>query len=484
MKYLGKIIFLLVLFFTATLYGSVKASVEPNVVYTGEVATYKLTISGEDIVAPRINSICGNHIVATSTHTSITMVNGDFTKNYVYSYDFVPKEDCIVEPVRVEVDGKIEESNSVKVVVRPPSQEKGVKFLLSLESSKERVYVGEPFVLTLTLKQKKDAQVVDSQFVEPDFKGFWLKEKLPATRKEDGAYFITTAKYKLAAQREGNLSIAPAQIRIATRVNTRDMWGSFMPQVKWRSYFSNSVSIEAQPLPNNAKLVGDFTITAVADKTTINPNEAVNVTVTVRGEGNLEDIESFKPYINGVNIFDEKIKIKGNTLTQKLAFVSDRDFTIPSFHLDFYNLKTQQVQRITTKPIQIKVQGAANTAATPNTQLHIQKVTNTQESATNTQQEGVSSSNVNLVWIVVAFVMGMGVGALLMFKQPWQLGKKEKKLNIKDEKVLLMKLMEFKDKDPEVQKIVDILENNIYNGASQKVDKKQLKEILKKYNIS
>jgi hypothetical protein len=483
MKNLGKKIFLGILICVATLHAGVTATVEPSQLYEGDMATYTLTIDGGEVNKPIIDDICGNEIIATSSSTSIAMVNGDYTKSYKLSYQFMPRKSCIVNPVSVEVDGKKELSNSVKVEVKPASQEKNRDFTLTLKSSKERVYVGEPFDLTLVLKQSNNAQAVDSQFIEPDFKGFWVKKRYKTSRTQKGDFTITTAKYKLAAQREGNLTIKAAQLRVASRVNTRDVWGSFMPQIKWRSYYSNPLTITAVPLPNNAQLVGDFTLKAFADKTTIHPNEAVNVTVVVKGDGNLEDIKTFKPFLNGVNVFDEKVQIEGDKLTQKLAFVSDRDFTIPPFHLDFYNLKTHKVQRITTQPIEVKVVGGTPATQTQQaTPLKVKKAPQMQESIetpTSNTQGGFS-----FMTLIVGFVVGVACGVLVMVYKPFVLQTKEKKLNIKDEKVLLMKLMEYKDSDQEVAQFVDILEKNIYESKGLKVDKKRLKALLKKYNIA
>ena len=258
------------------------------------------------------------------------------------------------------------------------------------------------------------------------------------------------------------------------------MWGSFMPQIKWKNYYSNEVTIHAKALPNNAKIVGNFTISAVADKTEITPSEAVNVTVTVKGNGNLEDIESFKPYINGVNVFAEKIVIKSDTLTQKLAFVSDKDFTIPPFKLAFYNLKTQRVEQIKTKAIHIKVKGSPKTSSS----LEIKKAPQESLTIKKADNNSGSSASVNYIVVLIAFLIGIGVGIAVMILKPFKISKREKKLNIKDEKLLLLKLLPYKDSDPDVQKIVDILEGNFYGEQKGKIDKKLLKEILKKYDIS
>jgi hypothetical protein len=476
MKNLGRM-FLLIFLVSNTIYASVIASVEPKSLYAGEEAEYKLTINGKNVKKPLIDTICGNDIISTGSQTSIQMINGNYTKSYTLSYRFVPQKSCVIDAIDVDVDGEIQHSNSVKVNVKPISQDKNADFVLSLKPSKNELYVGEPFELTLILKQKKSAEVVDSKFIAPDFKGFWIKGESPPKRKEDGEYLITKAIYTLSAQRDGNLSIKPAQLKIASRVNTRDMWGSFMPQVKWRSYFSNEVNIKAKPLPHGAKIVGDFSINVSVDKKIISPNEALNLTVEVVGNGNLEDIKSFKPYINGVNVFDEKIVINGNKLTQKLAFVSDNDFTIPPFSLEFFNLKTNRVEKITTKEIKIKVTGEKKSS-----ELNIKR-----DDTKNTQQdmhkEVIIKNEINKTYIIIAFVVGLVLGLFIMITKPFVMLKKEKSFNIKDEKLLLIKLLPYKD-DIEVKKIVDILEHNLYASDKKKLDKKLLKELLKKYNIS
>jgi hypothetical protein len=477
MKNLGKIVILLI-FFTNLLNASVTAKVEPKYVYAGDPASYMLTISGENVKKPLILDICGNDIVATGSQTSIQSINGNYQKSYTLTYDFVPQKSCVIDPVAVSIDSKIEKSNSVKVEVKPRAQDKNAEFLLSFEASKKELFIGEPFTLTLLLKQRKGAQAVDSKFIPPEFQGFWKKSEKQAPRMESGEYIVTKVVYELAPQREGNLTISPAQLKIATRFG-RNNWGSFMPQVKWRTYFSNSVDIKVKALPNNAKLIGDFTLSAVPDKIEVHQNEAVNVIVTVQGSGNLEDIESFKPYMDDVNIFDEKIEIKGNTLTQKLVFVGDKDFTIPPFELIFFNTKTQKVQKIKTKPISVKVSGSA-----PSSKLKIKRdeVKSVSGKAPETKKEVVVMKN-NYLYIGLAFVTGLVIGILVMLIKPKKERTKRSKLNLKDEKILFVKLLPYKE-DKEVASIINTLEQNIYSKTKIEVDKKLLREILKRYDIS
>ena len=475
MKNLGKIVLLLLLANIA-LYATVKASLEPRVAFSGEMVTYKLSMSGENIIKPALSEICGNDIVGTSSQTSIESINGNYSRSYTLSYEFMPQNSCTIEPVEVNINGKIEKSNSVELVVKEPSQDKSAPFVLTLESSKKSLYVGEPFELTFSLKQSLRAQAVDSQFVAPEFKGTWLKSESKPSRVDDGESVTTTVVYTLAPQREGNLTIEPAQLRVASRVSGVNGWGTFAPQVKWRSYYSNRLGFEVKPIPNDATLIGDFRIKTQLEKREINPNEALNLTLVVEGVGNLEDIKSFKPYIENVNVFDEKIVIEGDKLTQKLAFVSDRDFNIPAFELVFFNTATQKVEKIKTEPIAIKVRGDI-----AKKELTIERDL-AKDDAIVVEKEVVKTVN-DKTALAFAFFLGLLIGVAGMLLKSLRVKKRERSFDIKDEKLLMMKLLPYKD-DADVEKIMDIVEKNIYSNEKQSVDKKLLKEIVKRYDIA
>lgn len=477
MKNLGKI--LLTFFLTPLfLYANVKAYVDAEQVSLGDIVTLKLTIMGEDIQKPNLFTICDSDIISTSSQTSIQMVNLDYKKSYTLSYQFMPKKSCVIEPIEIIIDSKVEKTKPIKIEVSTVSKKADANFELTLTSSKEELYVGEPFDVELLFKQKRSSEALDSKFLPPEFKGFWIKGETQPQRYDDGAYIMTKLSYRLAAQREGILEISPAQMSIASRGSSKDLWGSWATNVKWKSYFSNDLNISAKPLPEGVSLVGDFKINASVDKSIINPNEAVNVTIKVVGDGNLEDIKSFKPFIAGVSIFDEKIAIDGNKLTQKIAFVADGNFTIEPFVLSYFDLNEQKIKNITTELINIEVRGGI----TESKELLVKR----DESGAQTPQiETVHSTdaNISIMMGVMLFISGLIVGLLLVLTKPWNYFKREKTISIQEPKLLLMKLLPYKE-DVTVQTILDILEKNIYAGEKIKIDKERLKEILKKYGIS
>ena len=471
-------LFLLLFLIPYGVFASVVASVDSTNVELGEMVTYSLKISGEDIARPNIQRLCDTDVISTSSQTSINMINGNVQKNFVLSYKFIPQKSCEIPPLEVEIGGKKEYSNAVSLKVGPVTGAKDKDFVLEMSSDKKSVYVGETFNVKLLFRQKKGVAAMDSEFIAPKLEGFWVKNESKPKRYEDGSYVVSEIIYTLSAQREGAREIEKAQMRIASRSHSRDSWGAWIPKIKWKTYFSNSLNLDVKALPGGVSLVGDFSINAKVDKTSIEPGGAVNVTIEVVGDGNLEDIKSFKPDFVDANIFDEKIKIKGNELTQKMAFVAENDFVIPAFKLEYLDLKTKEIKTISTKEIAIKVKNSK-----PKEELKIKR----QESEPKSTPAPMLHSqtiDINTTVMIEVFLLGLVIGLATMYFKPWSVFSiKSKSVSIKDEKTLLVKLLPYKDYK-EVKLILDTIENNLYSKEKKKIDKKQLQELLEKYNIS
>ncbi len=475
MKNLGKI--LIVIFLVQfPLLAKIIATVDASDVQRGEMVTYEIMLNGDNIVRPTIATLCGENVISTGTQTSIQMINGTMTKSYIFSYKFLPQKSCVIAPVEVEIDSRMVKTNSVKVKVSKQKITKDTPFVLTLQSNKKEVYVGEPFEMKLLFKQRNDAEALDSEFIAPNFNGFWVKDESKSKRYKKDGYTITEKIYRLAAQRVGDLKITSAQMRIAFRTHTRDPWAGVISRIKWKSYYSNELVVNVKTLPNGLSLVGDFKITAEIDKDTTKANKAINLNIKVVGKGNLEDIKSFKPVIDGVSIFDEKINIVDGVLTQKMAFVSDSNFTIPPFSLKFFNPKTKKIKTIQTKGFYIKVQGSKLKQETLN--LKKAKV----EKQESVKSDG-NSCKVSTLYGSIIFFLGIVIGIFLSFVKPFQKSKKSKVLDMKDEKMLFIKLLPYKD-DLQVAEILETIEINFYAESKKMIDKKQLKEIVARYGIS
>ncbi|MDD2566896.1 MAG: oxygen-tolerance protein, partial [Thiovulaceae bacterium] len=230
----------------------------------------------------------------------------------------------------------------------------------------------------------------------------------------------------------------------------------------------------AMELPSNLSLIGDFTLEVDCDKTSLNSNEVLSITVRIEGEGNFEDIKPFKPFIEGVSVFEEKPLLEKGKWSQKITFVADGDFIIPPLALEYFDLATKTAQKLQTKPISIKIKNQQSPK-----ELTILKQTQPASMKATEQAKDIFF----WVWIFVALVAGGCIGYVLAKKEVGNLFKKEAKSSIREPKTLLMKLLPYKE-DPEVSEIIAKLEKNIYEKQNLQIEKKILKEVLKRYGLS
>lgn len=466
--------FLLLFFITAQmLFAGVSASVDTQSVEEGEIVTYSLQIKGEDIKRPNITTLCQSDLLSTSSQTNMQIINGAISKHYTLNYTFAPQKSCTIESLEVEIDGKKEHTKEIEISVKAPSQTQDPNFELSLQSDKEELYVGEAFELTLLFKQKNGSNALDSRFTPPNFDGFWVREESKPQKYEENGFIVTKVIYTLLPQRAGTLAIGRAKMQIASRDTKIDSWGGWIPTIKWKNYFSNALDFTIKPLPAGVTLVGEFNIEIALEQEEINANEALHANIVVSGKGNLEDIKSFKPYIQEVAVFEENGVVEKQKRTQKLTFVAERDFTIPAFELTYFDIQTQKIKTIATRPIAIKVKNQK-----PKEELVIQKEEQNKEEPSDQAKTEASSS---LLWLFT-FLVGIGTGVLLMLLPKWTKRKKREKSSIKEPKELLAKLMAHQE-DPEVKVLIEILEKNIYGNDKTQIDKKTLQMILKRYKI-
>ncbi len=482
---LGKIIFTCILV-TGLLHAKLNVFVDTDKVTIGEQVRFGITAEGDEVIPPKVESLCGEDIVSTSTSTSVQGINGVFTKKQTFEYLFVPTKSCTIEPIEVMVDGVKEMTKPVEITVSPVKITKNSRFILQLETDKKRVYVGEPFTLTVIFKQKHGANAVDSKFTLPPLKNFWVKEESEGRKFEEDGYTVQRLSYVLSPQKSGYHTIKPARIEIAARTQRQDTWGQWFATLKWRTYFSNELELEVLPLPDNLSIVGRFSISAEVDRTEVNASEAVNVTVSIKGSGNFEDIQGFKPHIKGVGVFEEEPSTQANiedgeykgVWRQKIALVPTHDVTIPPFTLRYFDLDTNATKTIQTRPITLHVKNAApEHQAEP---LKIQRAPIAQTAADEQMQVAAKSSgNGSFFWgLSIGLVLGILLG-LLPWKQ-WLQRNKTVPMSYKNERDVLSILLNHLD-DADAAAMAAKLEAKLYEGKSVTIDTKQLKALYKKY---
>ena len=398
-------------------------------VFVGErfQVVFEANAEGRNFQAP---SFEGFNVVGgpfTSTSSSIQMVNGSISRTTRNSYTFAlqafQEGTFRIGSASLTINGDKVSSEPFEIKVLPDDgshaysggssgggassnqgqsqqntndpQVSGKDLFLRCIPSKKSVYVGEQVVLTYKLYTKVPVSSVSLSKV-PSYAGFWTKDISDnnGTLKQSSEYVngieYTTAEIQkviIVPQRSGKFTIDPmtmecvAQIR-TQRNNSRSMdpFEAFFNDPFFSRNITNvqkelssqSFSIEAKSLPENGKpasfagAVGNYKFTSSIDKTELSTNEAVTVTLTVSGSGNIELLQMPEPvFPPDFEVYDPKITTstdvnsQGMTGTKKAEYLAiprrAGNFSIPPVEFSFFNPSSESYQTLYSEPYELSV---------------------------------------------------------------------------------------------------------------------------------
>lgn len=466
----------------STLNADIKVSVDKDQVTRGERVTFTLSITGEgEVRVPPLDELCGYSIEGRMQSRKDVFSNGKRAQEISLMYEFMPQRSCVIEPFPVSVNDKEEMTESINITVSKISISKDDPLIVELETDKSSVYVGEPFEMKVHLKERQGMDSVAESISLPESKNIWIKSENKGQAYVKERYKTRENMYALAAQQSGKLSLGPLRWDVKVRSRSRDSWGMVYATSKTRTVFSNELGIEVKPLPEGVDLVGELDIQVKVDKDEVDAGEAVNVTIEVKGAANIEDVQAFDIHVSGAQAFNEEPKITHylqagkyfGSFIQKSALVAQRDFNIPAFELRYMDVKTDTIKTIRSEEIAVKVLNAAPIAK--------------EELKISRPDEEVKEINVQdntLSFLQGAFlILGGFMLGLIVSTIPWKklLSKEHSRhlVSAKESKEVLQLLMANMKKSSEIEALVQMLSENLYEGKSHKIDKKQLKEIVK-----
>ncbi len=483
---LGSLLILPILIFA-----NVSLDISSKRVSKGESVTFRIQATGDNIKFPKIDKINNYLVKVTSDSTNLVYQNGKMSVTKIKEYTFTPDTNVTIPSFKVIVDNKeyktapiyiIVDKNSVKTTQKPVE--------LKISANKKEVFLGEPIELTIKLKIKNNSNIAKAQLEEPHFPNFWVKYLNNGVQKEIANTTIQEYKLLLFPQKDGNLTInnIVADIAVPQNIDSSfddDLVNNFFQTFHWEKISSNSLNIKVKPLPNNLELYGDFNIEAKVDKQKVYSNKPINLTIKVKGFGNIDDIKKFDINIaNGVVYSDEPI-IKsfikngkyGGEFKQKVAIIADSNYTIPSIKLKYFSAKEKIVKTITTKPINIEVIGGSKNES--KTKIETSSINSSLKNKTIVKKEIPKSY---YLWIVLAFILG--VITTLTFnslKRKKLTNKKESNIikNIKrakSDKELFKLLLPYSKEDKFIKTILKELEKNIYKNSNNNINKKEIIE--------
>ncbi len=308
------------------------ASVSRSTVGLSEKFELEFTVegNGSNFVPPSFDDF---QVVDASQSSSYSFnsATGVNTRSSTYLYILIPKKEgtFTINPASITVGNKKLASNPVTVKVvkgtapkttpqataaqpgntqaskEPPPIDK--KYLFTrLVPSKTKVFVGEE--LTVTLKVYHRIEFADGRMDPPDYIGFY-KEDIPraqvvaakTTETVDGISYLVESYPQniLFPQHAGSLKIGECKTTFIVEQQVQSSFFGmqvYTPQDVSCYTKTAPFTIEVMPLPKTEKnysgAVGQFSLKWDIDKKTVKANEAVNLSLTISGNGNLKLIDT------------------------------------------------------------------------------------------------------------------------------------------------------------------------------------------------
>ena len=269
---------------------------------------------------------------STGSSTRTQIINGKSTTETSFSYTYIlraKKEGTYeIRPASIEVNGKIFESNSLKIQVvkaqtkpaqpqRGSTQQNGTQnvdlgkdnLFVRVDLNKRNVYRGEQIIATVKLYVNPNINLGGFDEVNlPTYEGFYTQDieipqqiNLDREVYNDKIYQVGILKKTiLFPQQNGKITIEPFDLSllIQQRVKPRSFFDDF-----FSSYRTVRAKVTSQPATVNVKDlpnapadflggVGNFNITSSISSENVTTNDAVTLTVKINGTGNIRLIRN------------------------------------------------------------------------------------------------------------------------------------------------------------------------------------------------
>lgn len=367
---------------------------------------------------------------STSRSSSISIINGKRTDNSSTSFVFwlqsLNTGKITIPSARVKVDGKLYTTKPITISVEDnptmsqrsannpnstrQTQQPTVKVIddkavfVRAIPSKSKVVKGEEIVISYkiyTLVPVSEYQV--DKF--PSSQGFWVEELdnqlTPTLEKEviDGKTYqvATLRKVLVYPQKSGTLHINPMGLEVVAhlqtgtsrrqRVSTGDpFFDAFFNDPFFfhttpvfervnKKLKTNALSIQVEELPQSDEsflgAVGQFDISSSIDTSFCRTNEAITLSYTISGKGNLTLIENLKLALPDEfevyepNITDDISRTAaGQSGSRTFQYIIiprvEGNYSIPALNFTYFDPESGEYKTVTTQSYELKIEKGKN----------------------------------------------------------------------------------------------------------------------------
>ncbi|GAB5400924.1 MAG: BatD family protein [Aureisphaera sp.] len=356
---------------------------------------FEMNQDGDDFNPP---DFAGFRIVG-GPHQAISnsWINGKRSYSKTYSYTLAPKAKgkFTIGQATINIEGETYKTTPIVVqvtaAVSKPKDGNNADYLASenvhlvAEVSKTNPYLNEAITVTYKLYVSNEVSITSNwrEVDTPKYADFWSQniDSRGNYKIYDGTYqgedyrYVVLRRTVLYPQKTGKLEIEPLSLDIPIDVksNRRDIFGrSLMTRVN-KTISAGKRTIDVKPLPEEGRpinftgAVGDFDFAISTNKTQLDANEALELSVKVSGNGNLKlfDLPKLK-LPSTLEVYEPSRADNIKTLAKGMSGAMVENYTVvPQFKgnypirpitFSFFNPSTATYETLSSKEILIEVE--------------------------------------------------------------------------------------------------------------------------------
>lgn len=406
---------------------SFTAKTNRNKLGTGETVqvTYTINSNANNFKAPAFNGF--RVIGGPNQSSSFQWINGKTSQSLSISYVLLAEKEgtYTFKGATIEAGGKTYTSNelSIEVVKGNPQQQQQSQqkqnpvydpfdpfgnqpqqqqaqtqdlkddIYIKVNVDKKSAYIGEQITATYKIYTRVDI-VSNSVKKLPALNGFWSQDidnkgqaQLVRETVDGVQYFVAELKKTiLFPQRAGTLEIDPLEmdmvLRLRSNNRSRSIFDQFFGGYQDVAYTvrSKPVKIEVKALPEKNKpesftgAVGKYQLESKINKTKLKANEAITLSYTLSGKGNIKLVEAPKPeFPSDIESYDPKVKdninvsasgVTGSRTFEYLLIPRHQGiYTIEGLNFSYYDLATGKYENLRTADHVVEVEKSDNEEA-------------------------------------------------------------------------------------------------------------------------
>ena len=476
--------------FTLLNAASVRATVNTIEVVKGNPVTLRIKATGGSAQFPKFLMVGDVPVSGQSTSSSrnLSMINGKVSSEQSTTkvIRFTPEHNMTIPSYSVTIDGKKYATETIDIKVGKASHTANTAngiFSLEMRTSKNKVMVGESFMLTVYFSLRNNVRLSkEVQYTQPNLTDFIAVQDEDPSAYIKGNYQVQEVRYIVTAQREGNFTISPANVRIALPDRSRrDIFGMTFGST-WKQALSNTLDIEVLAQEKDSDLIGDFTLSSTVDAQEVKANKPVKLTLKIEGKGNLESFEFPKYEIDGVTIYSDEAKVDTKIVAGELysiysksfALISEDDFTIPARNFTMLSTKDRKIKELSAQAYEIKIKQSTSSAKTTTNGVVQTQLTQQPVQVKEVVEKRVEVQSIAWWMLVLAFVSGGFIMYMLRFIP------KGKTKPYKESEALKI-LYAHMSEGSEIEEMVRKLYAKKNGDKSVQIDKKVLKKMVERF---